>query len=134
MSAFRAQAQLIGVISLLGINAGIMPGLSVSNPPEAASTVQPAPSQATSGFFEGVSCPSAEACTAVGESITNAGIQEPLAERWNGKDWSVQSTPNPGGGQNSGLAAVSCASARSCTAVGRSANGDFAVPFAEAAI
>jgi hypothetical protein len=132
MSAFRPQAQLIGIIiSLLGINVGIMPEISVSNPPEAARTAQPASSQAASDFFDGVSCPSAKACTAVGESITNAGIQETLAERWNGNDWSVQSTPNPDGAQNSGLTAVSCASMRACTAVGAFTSGGFGVPFAE---
>jgi hypothetical protein len=41
-----------------------------------------------------------------------------LAERWNGRKWVVQPTPNPSGNQDSELAGVSCPSATSCTAAG----------------
>jgi hypothetical protein len=47
-------------------------------------------------------------CIAVGSGNT-------LAERWNGKRWSVQPTPNPTGVY---LSHVSCWSTRACTAVG----------------
>jgi hypothetical protein len=40
-----------------------------------------------------------------------------LAERWNGKEWSVQTTPNPGEAQGSWLSEVACSSATFCTAV-----------------
>ena len=38
-----------------------------------------------------------------------------LAERWNGRSWHIQPTPNPSKG--GGLAAVSCTSTVACTAV-----------------
>src|SRR5947209_5810846 len=47
------------------------------------------------GLF-GVSCASANACTAVGYYY-NGTIYPTLAERWNGTKWSIQSTPNPKG-------------------------------------
>jgi hypothetical protein len=64
-----------------------------------------------------VSCTSGSACTAVGDSSSG-----PLAERWNGKTWTVQEVPIPeGGGADTLLLDVSCATAKACMAVGRSA-------------
>jgi hypothetical protein len=50
---------------------------------------------------------------AVGE--TGSG---PFAERWNGSEWSLSSTPGPSNAGEVGLYGVSCASASSCMAVG----------------
>jgi hypothetical protein len=83
--------------------------------------VQPAPTPANtrSGYLSGVSCTSASACTAVGDYIMNGtGYAATLGERWDGTGWTVQPTPNPGGGRESLLKAVSCTSASACTAVG----------------
>jgi hypothetical protein len=41
-----------------------------------------------------VSCPAATACTAVGFAATSHGWLT-LAERWNGRSWTVQTTPSP---------------------------------------
>ena len=41
-----------------------------------------------------------------------------LAERWNGKKWSIQKTQNPTSNPNKTLLGVSCTSAKSCTAAG----------------
>jgi hypothetical protein len=65
-----------------------------------------------------VSCTSADACTAVGNVLNGANQHQTLAERWNGREWLVQSTPNPGGATDSFLSSVSCSSATACTAVG----------------
>ncbi|MGI8682705.1 MAG: hypothetical protein ACR2JO_11380 [Mycobacteriales bacterium] len=51
--------------------------------------------------------------------MTSAGVTATLAERWNGTSWTVQSTPNPIGGENVNLTGVSCASTTVCTAVGQ---------------
>jgi hypothetical protein len=51
----------------------------------------------------------------------------PLAERWNGRRWTIQRTPNPGDAQ---LAGVSCATRTSCTAVGHSNTFGPAAPVA----
>src|SRR6202030_1256015 len=72
-----------------------------------------------------VSCPSKDACTAVG--LADPGVTSgstDLAERWNGTAWSVQNMPAaPQGGS---LVLVSCPTATACTAVGRTSTGFFA--------
>jgi hypothetical protein len=78
----------------------------------------PNPAGAGSGSLEGVSCPSAISCTAVGAYLDSSGVNLTLAERWNGASWSIEPTPNPSGAQGSDLSAVSCTSATACTAVG----------------
>ena len=73
-----------------------------------------------------VSCTSASACTAVGDDENSAGTAIlTLAERWNGSTWTVQTTVNPAGGEDS-LGGVSCTSATSCEAVGGTATGTLA--------
>jgi hypothetical protein len=70
-----------------------------------------------------VSCSSPSACTAVGNIITTgAAITLTLAERWNGKVWSSQTTPDPNSKVNVELSGVSCPSAIACIAVGSGAN------------
>jgi hypothetical protein len=66
--------------------------------------------------FLGVSCVSANACTAVGFS-NSSGVNRTLIESWNGKRWSIVASPNNGTGSNI-LDGVSCVSANACTAVG----------------
>ncbi|MGO8958021.1 MAG: hypothetical protein ACLQFR_11710 [Streptosporangiaceae bacterium] len=60
----------------------------------------------------------ATSCTAVGQYLNGSGTGLTLAEHWNGRRWTTQHTPNPAGSTESGLVAVSCQSATSCTAVG----------------
>jgi hypothetical protein len=131
MTVLRTQARLLGMAGLLIINAGLLPRTAAPDPHAQIGTVQAAKSVVpASGTFSGVSCPSTRACTAVGASSSAGGVT--LAERWNGNSWSIQPTPNPSGGQNSGLVGVSCATATACTAVGRFTNSlGFGVPFAE---
>ena len=81
-------------------------------------TFKPAPAGPNAGF-NGVSCTSASACTAVG----NWTVAKTLAERWNGRTWHVQATPNPGGGQEIFFAAVACPARTVCTAVGLNLTG-----------
>jgi hypothetical protein len=80
--------------------------------------IQPAPNRLSyhdNSYDElsGVSCVSANACTAVG------GFNEvlTLAERWDGTRWAIQRAPNPGSAQRQ-LTGVSCVSTRACIAVG----------------
>jgi hypothetical protein len=84
----------------------------------------PVPSGGSSPFLDGVSCTSATACTVVGQYF-NAGKQIPLAERWDGTSWSVQTPAVPAGRPQSGFKGVSCAGINSCSAVGfaRAGNG-----------
>ena len=73
----------------------------------------------------GISCASASACTAIGNSFNGSDSYAggTLVERWNGRKWMVQPTPNP---SVNSLAAVSCASANVCTAVGEDRSGTLA--------
>ena len=64
------------------------------------------------GQLTSVSCASATACTATGESGNEA-----LAERWNGKTWTVQTFAVPANNQIN-IYNVKCTSATACTAVG----------------
>ena len=76
------------------------------------------PAGATGVQFAGVSCASRSACTAVGFFGDANGLDETLAERYDGAHWVIQETPNPAGVTSSSLAGVSCTSTTTCTAVG----------------
>jgi len=81
------------------------------------------PSGAQGSELNGVSCPSASACIAVGTYADSTGKILSLAERWNGTSWSLLHTVNPSGGTHIVLQAVSCAAATACSAVGSYKNG-----------
>ena len=78
----------------------------------------PAPAGAIFSNLFGVSCTAADACTAAGYYTDAARQIHPLAERWNGTNWSIQAVPSPAGHPESGFFAVSCTAANACTAVG----------------
>jgi hypothetical protein len=67
----------------------------------------------------GVSCPSAKNCIAVGTGTTGrVGGLVSFAEFWNGSTWKTGKISWPKGVSNNLLVGVSCASAKSCLAVG----------------
>ena len=67
--------------------------------------------------FQSVACDSATQCKAVGYSVEGTGVDQALAESWNGTTWSVKPTPNV---STSGatLSSLTCPAANSCKAVG----------------
>jgi hypothetical protein len=71
-------------------------------------------------YLDGVSCPTASSCTAVGYYQKRYGHLKTLIESWNGSTWSVVPSPSPDAGNErlDALGAVSCVSATACTAVG----------------
>jgi hypothetical protein len=73
----------------------------------------PNPTGVSGSALKAVSCPGAMTCIAVGDINDISGPIAPLAERWNGTAWSIQSNP-PG----QSLTGVSCTSATACTTVG----------------
>jgi hypothetical protein len=77
----------------------------------------PAPPDSTYFGFNDVSCASPSACTAVGQ-YNSGDLSYTLAERWNGTDWAVQSTPSPSGAIEASLDIVSCPTAVRCLAIG----------------
>ena len=77
----------------------------------------PVPAGTRNSLLDGLSCVSANACTAVGYWQNSSGNQSVLVERWNGTAWSVQPAPDPST-NGASLSAVSCVSASACTTVG----------------
>jgi hypothetical protein len=78
----------------------------------------PTPTGAAAVQLVGVSCASSRICTAVGYFTIITGIDVMLSERWNGTGWTIQRTLYPAGARYVQLGGVSCATPRSCTAVG----------------
>jgi hypothetical protein len=77
---------------------------------------------AASTELNGVSCPSARYCSAVGTAFISAtSLNVTLAEAWNGKTWRVQPIPDPAATDGI-LFGISCTSASACTAVGYGSN------------
>jgi hypothetical protein len=76
--------------------------------------MEPTPGAAADGSLFDVSCPSASGCIAVG--VANSGA--PLAEMWNGKQWSRLNPVRQPGAINVTLGSISCLSAANCVAVG----------------
>jgi len=81
---------------------------------------QPVPdtSGQTGSTLYQVSCWSAIACVAAGDHYNSTGLAVTLAERWNGRHWSLQQTPYPSGSMGSHLLGVSCWPAGGCVGVG----------------
>jgi hypothetical protein len=107
------------IVSAVAVAAALMPALAVG---AGRSLVSSADALAGRGDLSGVSCVSVGACIAVGDTKNGAGAKVTLAERWNGRRWSVQATPNPAGALSADLYGVSCVSADACTAVGENEN------------
>ena len=90
---------------------------------------QPSPdAPAGENVLVATSCPSTSTCTAVGEYVDTAGQTVPLAERWNGKTWSVQLTDQS---PYADLDGTSCASTSLCVAVGGFQSDGTNVPLVE---
>jgi len=71
-------------------------------------------------------------CTAVGDWQLNSGVNQTLAEQWDGSGWQIQSTPNPKGPRiGAVLQQVSCPTTELCTAAGSSFEGDAGRPLIE---
>lgn len=105
----------------------LVAGLAVVEPAGAAPawSVTPAPSPplASAAVLSSVSCPSPQACFAVGYDLDAAGAPVALVERWNGTRWTIQATPGLPGATSGFLFGVSCATPRSCSAVGSVTRG-----------
>jgi hypothetical protein len=77
----------------------------------------PTPTGAMYVSVYGVSCTAANACTAVGSYYLSQQGRLPLAARWNGSGWSLQTVPRPVGSTDFELTGVSC-TATGCIALG----------------
>lgn len=90
----------------------------------------PLPAESTKVDLVAVSCPTVESCEAVG-SYFHKGSTLPLAERWNGRSWSLQPVPKSRSHRWSSLEGVSCLTSRSCEAVGEGGTNGRSVVVAE---
>jgi len=80
-------------------------------------SIQAIPTPGTSSIYmTGVSCSSAEACTAVGYYFPPHSTGAPFVEAWDGNSWAIRIVPNPD--QTSTFNSVSCTSPTFCMAVG----------------
>lgn len=86
----------------------------------------PLPQLGSDAQLEGVSCPTATSCTAVGQ-YTSLGGTFPFAARWNGTRWAAQVLPHPAGTYFL-LLAVSCWQPGRCAAVGGGFDGSTGQP------
>lgn len=88
-----------------------------------AALTPPNPARSRSSQLDAVSCSSVLACTAVGSYIDSAGTTLTLAERWNGRSWAIERTPNPAATLVATLNGVACTGPKTCMAVGSFNNG-----------
>src|SRR5690242_13901928 len=72
----------------------------------------------TYSLLNDASCRSATFCMATGDyQVNNSSKSRTLAERWNGKTWAIEATPNPKDGVNGDqLPGVACSSPLACVA------------------
>jgi hypothetical protein len=81
-------------------------------------SIVPNPNPGASGnALNAVVAVSASDVWAVGYQVNSSGVQQTLIEQWNGKHWSVVSSPSPGSSANT-LAGVTAVSARNVWAIG----------------
>jgi hypothetical protein len=81
----------------------------------------PNTSASQSNQLLGISCTSASACTAAGQSYTGT-YDQTLIEQLSGTTWSLASSPDTSTTQTNEVPGVSCTSASVCTAVGEYEN------------
>lgn len=105
-----ATAAVLGAV--LGSTAGAA-GASWST--EGVPWTQQGPSTAS---LDGISCPTAGTCVAVGSWSGASGEQQPLAESLSGGTWTPDGLGVPPGATSAYLSGVSCTSATACVAVG----------------
>jgi hypothetical protein len=105
------------------VAAGVALAVALSVPATAFATVAgTTPAKATASpehpLFD-VSCATPRYCVAVGYNETaDGGDGGPLAETWNGRAWATAPVRLPAGTSGGALFAVSCASQKSCLAIG----------------
>lgn len=117
-------ARCAGALAIVVVLAHPLPAPAAT----AWSLVPSAPiADAGPNYLDGVSCATGNGparvtatCFAVGSMITTQGQTRPLVERWNGRGWTVVSSPVKPNTLASALVGVSCATPKSCMAVGTS--------------
>jgi hypothetical protein len=78
------------------------------------------PASATESLLQGVACPAAATCVAVGSYVDASSVQHALAQTWAAGTWTQKTVADPAGGTDPSLSDVSCFSTPTigCDAVG----------------
>jgi hypothetical protein len=118
MRSLRRRIALMvpAVVLVMGSMVAIAPPVSAA--PAWSVTPTPDLHNTTEAELEGVSCPSAQSCFAVGHWLPPNGVAKQLFEHWDGSSWAIISGPFQNGRTSRLLSAVSCPSSVSCFAVG----------------
>ena len=128
--AFVVPIVAVGGVFVLSAGTVVGAGPVAAIAPHWVAQTTPNPSGAVAPKFEAVACPSVMSCFGVGEYF-KGNPTLPLAERWNGTAWALQSIPTPSNSATR-LTGVACPSTMLCVAVGSNAPASFrSVPFAE---
>jgi hypothetical protein len=90
----------------------------------------PNPRGFTFSQLAGISCVSASRCVAAGTYSMGTPTSLTLVEQWNGRAWTIQSSPEPRKAASSALLGVSCIGGTRCLAVGTYLTPKFANPAA----
>ena len=91
----------------------------------------PIPAGAPNSALLSISCTSVDDCTAVGLYQQDPSTNPTLIEHWDGKAWSIVPSPSPAGAFATQLTDVSCATAKSCNAIGVSFTATQSATFGE---
>jgi streptogramin lyase len=92
----------------------------------------PAPGGSVAAAFDGISCPAAGSCTAVGDYLGSDGKGHGILAILSGGAWITTDAPLPAGGSQAALSAVSCPDSGDCMASGSfSASGGGTLPLIE---
>jgi hypothetical protein len=83
----------------------------------------PMPGVATSVSLNAVACVHAHSCWTVGSTGTRHDTDRALAERWNGRRWTVVPVPSPGDYGATELTGLACSGGSACIAVGQRGAG-----------
>jgi hypothetical protein len=93
-------------------------GASIAGAGPVGAAGTPAAARSTGGWLNGVACPTAGECVAVGYALGTDSNGYPLAATRAGSTWATSSPPRPAGSFSAPLVGIACPSARSCFAVG----------------
>ncbi|HZZ96333.1 MAG TPA: hypothetical protein VFE19_04940 [Jatrophihabitantaceae bacterium] len=106
-------------IAAVALCAALVPAgpAAASGPPAWAVQKIPVP-QVANGQLDGIACSGPSSCMAVGLYLDGSSKDAALAEYWNGTSWKLEPAADPSGSPYIILNAVSCTSAKACTAVG----------------
>lgn len=82
------------------------------------------PAGASDVYLDGVSCPLAAGCMAVGGYDSRYHSDKSLAEQWNGSQWAIHATPNDPMTPEGSFTGVSCSDPDACAAIGNFQTSD----------